>query len=97
LVQGLRDGRFDFGVTERLSADQLAAREGWGVAWAPPELPRYPLVLGLWKGDLTLKRAISGTLEKLAREGETAAIISRYLTVKPSADRDKPIRTRVAL
>jgi len=97
LVQGLRDGRFDFGVTERLSADQLASREGWSVAWAPPELPRYPLVLGLWKGDLTLKRAISGTLEKLAREGETAAIISRYLTAKPSADRDKPIRPRIAL
>jgi len=60
LTQWLRDGRFDFAVTERLLAEQLASREGWNVAWAPPELPRYPLVVGLWKGDLTLKRAVAG-------------------------------------
>jgi ABC-type amino acid transport substrate-binding protein len=79
LVQGLRDGRFDFGVTERLAAGQIAAREGWHAEWAPAELPRYPLVLGLWKGDLTLKRAIVGALARLERDGETAAILSRYL------------------
>ena len=94
LVQGLRDGRFDFGVTERLLADQLASREGWSVAWAPPELPRYPLVLGLWKGDLTLKQAIVGGLEKLQRDGEMAAIMSRYLSVKSNANRDKHTRSR---
>ena len=77
-VQGLRAGRFDIGVTERLSAGQIAAREGWSVEWAPPELPRYPVVLGLWKGDLTLKRAIVDGLETLAREGEVAKIIARY-------------------
>ena len=77
-VQGLRAGRFDIGVTERLSAGQIAAREGWSVEWAPAELPRYPVVLGLWKGDLTLKRAIVDSLETLAREGEVAKIIARY-------------------
>jgi len=79
LVRGLRDGRFEFAVTERLLAGQLASREGWSVEWAPAALPRYPVVLGLWKGDLTLKRAIVDGLEKLERDGETAAIISRYL------------------
>jgi len=79
LIGGLRDGRFEFGVTERLFADQLAFREGWGVEWAPPPLPRYPVVIGLWKGDLTLKRAIVDGLEKLERDGEMAAIIARYL------------------
>jgi len=79
LVQALRDGRFDFAITERLRAEQIAAREGWSVAWAPPELPRYPVVLGLWKGDLTLKRAIVGGLDKLERDGEMAAIVARYL------------------
>jgi ABC-type amino acid transport substrate-binding protein len=79
LVQALRDERFDFGITERLLAEQIAAREGWSVAWAPSELPRYPVVLGLWKGDLTLKRAIVGGLEKLERDGEMAAIVGRYL------------------
>jgi ABC-type amino acid transport substrate-binding protein len=78
-VQGLRDGRFDFGVTERLLAEQIAAREGWSIAWAPAELPRYPVVLGLWKGDLTLKRVIVGGLDKMERDGEMAAIIARYL------------------
>jgi polar amino acid transport system substrate-binding protein/cystine transport system substrate-binding protein/membrane-bound lytic murein transglycosylase F len=85
LVQALRDGRFDFAMTERLLAEQVAAREGWSVAWAPPELPRYPVVLGLWKGDLTLKRAIVGGLDKLERDGEMTAIVARYLGKRESA------------
>jgi ABC-type amino acid transport substrate-binding protein len=79
LAQGLRDGKFDFGVTEFLLAGQIASREGWKIDWAPPPLGRYPLVLGLWKGDLTLKRAIDSNLEKLERDGTVAAIMSRYL------------------
>src|SRR5262245_41399575 len=67
LVSGLRAGRFDFGVTEKLAAGEIAAREGLIAAWAPAELPRFPLVLGLWKGDLTLKRAIVDALERLER------------------------------
>jgi ABC-type amino acid transport substrate-binding protein len=79
LAQGLRDGKFDFGVTEFLLAGRIAAREDWKVEWAPPPLMRYPLVLGLWKGDLTLKRSIVSSLEKLERNGDVAAIMSRYL------------------
>jgi len=79
LVQGLRDGRFDVGITEWLLAGQLAAREGWSVAWAPGELPRYPVAFGLWKGDLTLKRAIADGMEHLHRNGEAATIIGRYV------------------
>src|SRR5262249_25105006 len=60
-------------------AQEIAAREGFAVEWAPPELPRYPLVLGLWKGDLTLKRAIVDGLDRLARRGEIARIMGRYL------------------
>ena len=78
-VQGLRAGRFDIGVTEWLLGGQLAAREGWSVEWAAAELPRYPVVFGLWKGDLTLKRAIVSGLETLARDGEVAKIIARYI------------------
>jgi polar amino acid transport system substrate-binding protein/cystine transport system substrate-binding protein/membrane-bound lytic murein transglycosylase F len=77
-VQGLRDGRFDIGITERLLAEQIGSGEGWRVAWAPPELPRYPLALGLWKGDLTLKRAIGNALEELRQSGGLAKILSRY-------------------
>jgi polar amino acid transport system substrate-binding protein/cystine transport system substrate-binding protein/membrane-bound lytic murein transglycosylase F len=83
LVKGLRDGRFDFAVTERLLAEGIATREGWHVQWAP--LPRYPLVIGLWKGDLTLKRAIVDALAQLERNGETAAILARYLGARRTA------------
>src|SRR5262245_15098922 len=78
-VSGLRDDRFDVGITEWLLAGQLATRNGWSVAWMPAELPRYPVALGLWKGDLTLKRAIADGLEKLRRDGEVARIIARYV------------------
>jgi ABC-type amino acid transport substrate-binding protein len=79
LAQGLRDGKFDFGVTEFLLAGQIASNERWKAEWAPAALARYPLVLGLWKGDLTLKRAIVSGLEKLERDGDVAAIMSRYV------------------
>ena len=79
LVRGLRDGKFDFAVTEFLLAGRIAAREGWKVEWAPAPLVRYPLVLGLWKGDLTLKRSVVAGLDKLERNGDVAAIMSRYL------------------
>ncbi len=85
LAQGLREGKLDLGVTEYLLAGQMAAKEGWKVEWAPLQLPRYPLVLGLWKGDLTLKRAIVSGLEKLERDGEVAAIMSRYVGASRTA------------
>jgi polar amino acid transport system substrate-binding protein/cystine transport system substrate-binding protein/membrane-bound lytic murein transglycosylase F len=79
LVAGLRAGRFEAGVTDKLSADQIAAREDWSVDWLPGDLPRPPIAFGLWKGDLTLKRAIAGGLERLERDGTLAAILARYL------------------
>ena len=78
LVNGLRQGRFDFGITEMLSAQQIATREGWVAEWAPPELPRFAVVFGLWKGDLTLKRAIVDGLARLESNGEIARIMARY-------------------
>jgi polar amino acid transport system substrate-binding protein/cystine transport system substrate-binding protein/membrane-bound lytic murein transglycosylase F len=79
LVAGLREGRFEAGVTEKLLADQIATRERLVADWLPGDLPRYPVAFGLWKGDLTLKRALAGGLERLARDGTTAAILARYL------------------
>jgi ABC-type amino acid transport substrate-binding protein len=79
LVAGLREGRFEAAVTERLLADQIATRENLVADWLPGDLPRYPVAFGLWKGDLTLKRAIAGGLERLARDGTVAAVLARYL------------------
>jgi ABC-type amino acid transport substrate-binding protein len=79
LVAGLREGRFEAGVTERLLAEQIATRESLIADWLPGDLPRYPVAFGLWKGDLTLKRAMAAGLERLARDGTVAAILARYL------------------
>jgi ABC-type amino acid transport substrate-binding protein len=79
LVAGLRAGRFEAGVTEKLLADQIAAHEHWGADWLPGDLPRYPVAFGLWKGDLTLKRAVSGALERRMRDGTVAGILAKYV------------------
>jgi ABC-type amino acid transport substrate-binding protein len=79
LVAGLREGRFEAGVTERLLAERIAIRESLVADWLPGDLPRYPVAFGLWKGDLTLKRAIGSGLERLERDGTTAGILAKYL------------------
>jgi ABC-type amino acid transport substrate-binding protein len=79
LVAGLREGSFEAGVTEKLLADQIAARERLVADWLPGDLPRYGVAFGLWKGDLTLKRAVAGGLERLTRDGTVAAVLAKYL------------------
>jgi ABC-type amino acid transport substrate-binding protein len=78
LTDGLAQGRFDAGITERLLAQELASRNKIATGWMPPELVRYQLVFGLWKGDLTLKRAIVSAMEQLRRRGEIKEIEARY-------------------
>ena len=84
LVAGLREGRFEAGATEKLLADQIAARQRWAAIWLPGDLPRYPVAFGLWKGDLTLKRAVAGELDRLVRDGTLAAIVAKYVGGDPS-------------
>ena len=78
LVAGISDGTFEAGVTEALLASQLAEDNGWTVDWMPPELIRYNLVFGLWKGDITLKRAIVDAFAELESSGELDAMRQRY-------------------
>ncbi len=78
LAEGIAAGRFDAGITEALSAGQLAADHGWTATMLPVDFSRYHLVFGLWKGDLTLKRAIVSAFEDLAEDGTVAAILERY-------------------
>ena len=79
LVAGLREKRFEAGVTEKLNADRIASREGFAVDWFAGDLPHYPVAFGLWKGDLTLKRAIAVALERRTRDGTVGGILGRYL------------------
>ena len=78
LVEGIAEGELDGGVTEALLASQLATANGWSLAFLPDELGRYDVVFGLWKGDLTLKRAIDRAFAALERDGTLAAILERY-------------------
>lgn len=78
LVAGIADGTLDAGVTEAMLAEKLSADNGWTVTWAPAELARYRVVFGLWKGDITLKRAIDQAFAELAADGTIAAVLDRY-------------------
>lgn len=78
LAAGLAAGRFEAAVTERRAAERIAAREHWSVDRLPGNLPRTAVVFGLWKGDLTLKRAVVAELERLERDGKVADILARY-------------------
>jgi hypothetical protein len=51
-------------------------------------------VLGLWKGDLTLKRAIVQGLEAVQHDGSLARILARYLGEGPVQGRQAGILDR---
>jgi polar amino acid transport system substrate-binding protein/cystine transport system substrate-binding protein/membrane-bound lytic murein transglycosylase F len=78
LTAGIAEHRFDAGITEALLAGRLATDNKWVAAWMPPELARYNLVFGLWKGDLTLKRAIDQAFAELTADGTIARILASY-------------------
>ncbi len=78
LIRGLASGSLQAGVTEALNARQIAGEQGWDVEWLSEKLDRYPIAFGLWKGDLTLKRAVTAALNDLKAEGRFQAIADRY-------------------
>ncbi len=88
-MKGLREGRFDFGVTEMLLAGQIAAREGLERRMgAAASCRAIPLVLGLWKGDLTLKRAIVDGLDQARERAATSRRSWRAISAsEPAAAR----------
>lgn len=78
LVAGLAGRRFDAAISERLLAQSLDLPPDFRIAPLPGTLGHAPLVLGLWKGDLTLKRALARAFDALDRAGTLAAIRGRY-------------------
>lgn len=78
LEAGIAAGTFDAGFSEALTARQLAGANGWTVAWAPDNEERYSIGIGLWKGDLTLKRKLSGALDRLQQDGTVDALKAKY-------------------
>lgn len=78
LAAGIADGTYDAGISEALTARQIAGAHDWVVAWAPGNEERYPIGIGLWKGDLTLKRQIAGALRALEADGSVAMLKQKY-------------------
>lgn len=79
LIDGIASGRLAAGVTEALTARTIAGDvEEWVVTWMPESLGRYDIAIGLWKGDLTLKRAIAAIVNDLRAEGFLIALDQKY-------------------
>ena len=78
LQAGLAGGDFVFAVTESLAARQIAADTGLRVRWLSDGFDRLPIAFGLWKGELTLKRAVNRALEQMQSSGRTDAILADY-------------------
>lgn len=78
LIEGLRSGEFTLAVTESLGARSIAGENGWTVRWLSHNLERFPVAFGLWKGDLTLKRAVDAAMRDLIVSSVVQALIERY-------------------
>lgn len=78
LVEGITGGVLEGGVTELLLARSLAADNGWWTVPMPEELTRHNLVIGLWKGDLTLKRQLVAAFAQMQADGTLDSILARY-------------------
>jgi ABC-type amino acid transport substrate-binding protein len=75
---GLTSGRFDVIVSEALSARRIAEATDGVAHWLPLASGRIPLAFGLWKGDLTLERAVKRELVTLERDGTIDALLDAY-------------------
>jgi len=78
LEAGLAEGRFDAGISEALTVRTMAGEHDWHAAWIGDGGERFPVGIGLWKGDLTLKRALSATIDGLRTEGALDALMDKY-------------------
>lgn len=74
----LEDGEIDAAVGEALRMRAFASSRGWHVTWLPVSTGRYGIGLGLWKGDLTLKRHLVAALEALRADGTLGRIVRSY-------------------
>jgi polar amino acid transport system substrate-binding protein/cystine transport system substrate-binding protein/membrane-bound lytic murein transglycosylase F len=78
LAEGIAAGTFSAGIADAMTARLIAAGHGWTTAPLPPPLQARPLILGLWKGDLTLKRAVDDAFARIAGDGRLKQILDRY-------------------
>lgn len=78
LEEALSEGRITFGIAEAQLLEPIAAGRGWSLRPVPGLPTQHAVAFGLWKGDLTLKRALNGALEHLDRDGTAEALRKKY-------------------
>lgn len=78
LVQGMHDGTLEAAVTESLAARTIAHDNDWIVRRVDDGTGMYRIAFGIWKGDLTLKRAVIDAMRRLEQAGLLAALLDRY-------------------
>ncbi len=78
LAQAIASGEVDAGISESILAQQLAGSNGWNAYLLADELDGARVAYGLWKGDLTLKRAVEASLAEMERNGRMDTILRDY-------------------
>ena len=79
LLAGLRSGAFDAAVSGYLDIKGIAAEEeSLALSPLPGDLGVFQFGLGLWKGDLTLKRELLAQYEELERSGFVERVQKEY-------------------
>lgn len=85
MLAALRSGSAAAAIGDRFSIEALHAQlPEMAASWLPnPPFDRYRLVFGLWKGDLTLLRALRRSVDRLAADGTLAALAEKYGVAEP--------------
>lgn len=89
LRRGLLDGRFDAGIADTILAGSIAEGQPWALSWLEDD-GHDALGFALWKGDMTLSRAVEDSLEAMRRDGRLDAIIASYGVGQPAATLPPP-------
>lgn len=89
LRRGLENGSFDAGVADTILAGSIRGDADWQLAWLDAE-DHDALGFALWKGDMTLSRAVEASLDAMRRDGRLDAIIASYGVGQPAATLSSP-------
>lgn len=78
LREGLETGTLDVAITEALLASYTFGNGEWTSAWLPDELGRFPLGMGFWRGDTTVRKHVEAIMRDLVAEGFLDELGARY-------------------
>lgn len=78
IARALSEDRADIAILAAFEGRVLASENGYVLQPLPAPFGSGTRVFGLWKGDLTLKRAIEHGLGKIRDDGRLSRILARY-------------------